>query len=154
MTTVRIPLCLLLLFFFSHSFSQRVVNTTGTTVANSAFVVEYSVGEVAITTLNSDDKNVTQGLLQPILKVVNPSCAIINSDLLSFENPTKNKVRLVGNYDWITDYQVYAVDGKLVEQAKFYNNYIDISRLPAALYFIRLFPGCDGNYRVIKVIKQ
>ena len=138
----------------SIGFSQTVVNTTGSTVSNPDFIFEYAVGEISITTQANADNAVTQGLLQPILKTLNPDCAIINNELLSFENPTRDKVRIVGRYDWITDYHIYAADGKLVRIAKFQNNYIDIHNLPAAIYFIRLLPGCDGHYRTLKILKQ
>lgn len=134
--------------------SQTVVNAGGSTIANASTVLEYSIGEIAITTLTGTNNQATQGLLQPKLKVIDPSCEIINSELLSFENPTRDKVRLVGRYDWISDYQIYAADGKLIAYSRFANNYIELSRLPAAVYFIRLFPGCNGNYKVIKVVKQ
>jgi hypothetical protein len=74
--------------------------------------------------------------------------------VLSFENPTRNLVRLVGRYDWITNYKVYAADGKLVKEGRFYNNVIDLTKFPAAVYFIQLFPGCNNNLKVLKVVKQ
>lgn len=144
-------LCLLLC---QNGFSQSVINTTGTTISNHAFTFEYSIGEIAITTHLSQENILTQGLLQPTVKVNNPDCDIVNAALLSFENPTRNKVRIVGRYDWITDYQIYAADGKLVRVAKFQNNYIDIAELPAAVYFIKLYPGCNTGNRVLKVLKQ
>jgi hypothetical protein len=142
------------LFLSFSSPAQNLIGVSGNTIGNSSFVVEYAVGEVAITTLVDIKNNVTQGLLQPNLKISNPSCEIINHELLSFENPTRDKIRLVGRYDWITDYQIFSTDGKLIRQAKFSNNYIDVSYLPSALYFIKLFPGCNENYRVLKVVKQ
>lgn len=151
------PLFYTILIAFLSSFqcySQTVVNTTGQTITNDNFAFEYSIGEVSIVTLGNTENALTQGLLQPNLKVLNPSCDVINSGLLSFENPTSDKVRIVGRYDWITDYRIYAVDGKLVRVAKFYNNYINIASLPPAVYFIQLYPGCNGNYRTFKIVKQ
>lgn len=142
------------LFLSLSSSAQSLIGVSGSTIENSSLVVEYAVGEVAITTLADAKYNLTQGLLQPNLKISNPSCEIINYELLSFENPTRDKIRLVGRFDWITDYQIFATDGKLIRQAKFSNNYIDVSNLPSALYFIRLFPGCNENYRVLKIVKQ
>ncbi|HZH64443.1 MAG TPA: T9SS type A sorting domain-containing protein [Flavisolibacter sp.] len=152
---LRIPtLCAIFLLCSFICNSQTVVNAAGNTISSANFVFEYSIGEISITTHSSTENTLTQGLLQPNLKVSNPGCTIINSELLSFENPTRDKVRIVGRYDWITDYQIYAADGKLVRIAKFQNNHIDISTLPAAVYFIRLLPGCNGNYRTLKLLKQ
>jgi hypothetical protein len=151
-------LTLLLLFSlaFAHaSVSQQVTNTTGATIRNANYTVEYSVGEVAITTLTAANNDVTQGVLQPNLKVQSPGCDMINGALRIFESPSKDKLRLVGIHDWIDSYQVFASDGRLILYKKYYNNHLDISGLPAAgIYFIRLLPGCNGQYKVLKFMKR
>lgn len=137
------------------SYSQQVANSSGATLQNTTHLIEYSVGEVSITTLSVPGKDATQGLLQPAIKVQNPGCDIINQDISFFENATKNKLRIVGIHDWIKSYQVYASDGRLVRDQAFYNNFIDVSGLPAAgIYFIRLLPGCNGQYKVLKFMKR
>ena len=134
--------------------SQTVVNSTGNTLKDNSYYFEYSVGEISITTLSGNTNNVTQGLLQPNIKKVPPPCDFLDEKVLTFENPTRNIVRLVGQYDWITNYKVYAFDGKLVKEGRFYNNVIDLAKFPAALYFIKLYPGCNEDYQVLKVVKQ
>ena len=133
---------------------QTVVNTTGNTIKDNSYYFEYSIGEISITTLSGTTNNVTQGLLQPNIKKVPPPCDFLTEKVISFENPTRNLVRLVGRYDWITNYKVYAADGKLVKEGRFYNNVIDLTKFPAAVYFIKLYPGCNDDYKVLKVIKQ
>ncbi len=146
------------LAFACTCFSQTVVNTTGNTISTADYTFEYSIGEVSITTLqetvNPTNFFITQGLLQPQVKFVNPACEIINDTVQFFPNPTRNILSVVSRYDWITSYVIYAADGKLVRFAPFINNQIDISALANAVYFIKLFPGCDNKYRVLKVIKQ
>ena len=139
---------------FLTSDSQTVINCAGNTLKDNAYYFEYSVGEISITTLNGSTNNVTQGLLQPNIKKVPPPCDFLDEKTISFENPTRNIVRLVGRYDWITDYKVFAADGKLVKEGRFYNNVIDLTKFPAAVYFIQLFPGCNNNFKVLKVVKQ
>ncbi len=134
--------------------SQSLVNSTGNTISNNSFHFEYSIGEINITTFTSSSNNISQGLLQPNIKNIPPVCDVLNDGVISFENPTKNIIRIVGRYDWITHYSVYAADGKLLKQGNFYNNHIDLTRFPAAIYFIRLYPGCEGKYKVFKVLKQ
>jgi len=150
----RISFIVIILASFVSAKSQTVVNSTGSTIKDNAYYFEYSVGEISITTLPGSTNNVTQGLLQPNIKKVPPPCDFLDERLVSFENPTRNIVRLVGRYDWITDYKVYAADGKLVKEGKFYNNVIDLTKFPAAIYFIKLFPGCNNNFKVLKVLKQ
>ena len=134
--------------------AQSVINSTGASLNDASYQFEYSIGEISITTLSVTSNFVTQGLLQPQVKYLNPQCEIINAPLQTFPNPTRDKFRMVGQFDWITGYHIYAADGKLVRVTPFYNNYIDLSNLPAATYFIKLYPACDNKFRVLKVVKQ
>lgn len=138
--------------------AQAVVNSTGTTLTSGNYIFEYSVGEIAITTLPTGSAALnyaaTQGVLQPIFKAVVRVCDVIDQPLLTYPNPATNRFRFVGPFEWITDYAVYAADGKLVRRAQLVNGSIDISTLPDAAYFIKLFPGCGDNYKILKVIKQ
>jgi len=147
-------LCVLFILGSVTAYNQTLVNSTGNTLKDNSYYFEYSIGEISITTIAGSTNNVTQGLLQPNIKKVPPPCDFLDEKLISFENPTRNIVRLVGRYDWITNYKVFAADGKLVKEGRFYNNVIDLTKFPAAVYFIQLFPGCNDNYKVLKVLKQ
>jgi len=152
----RIRICFTLILFssFTTAIGQTVVNVTGNTLKDNSYYFEYSVGEICITTLTGNANNVTQGLLQPNIKKVPPPCDSLDEKVISFENPTRNIVRLVGKYDWITNYKLYAANGNLVKEGRFYNNVIDLTNFPAAIYFIKLYPGCNDDYKVLKVVKQ
>src|SRR6187401_2718876 len=154
MPNLRCVYCTVLILIALTSFmttnGQSVVNSTGNTLKDNSYYFEYSVGEISITTLTGSANNVTQGLLQPNIKKAPPPCDFLDEKVVTFENPTRNIVRLVGQYDWITNYKVYAFDGKLVKEGRFYNNVIDLAKFPAALYFIKLYPGCNEDYQVLK----
>lgn len=144
------------LFFILNAPAQKLVNTTGTTVRNDNFIIEYSVGEIAIATLTETGNSnyVTQGLLQPNVRLINPGCNVVNDTINCFPNPVEKILSVVGRLNWITGYRIYAADGKLVRIANFVSNQINMSDLPGGAYFIKLYPGCDDKYRVLKVIKQ
>jgi hypothetical protein len=139
-----------------NAISQQLVNTTGNTIGNNTITIEYSVGEISITTLTATGSTqyITQGLLQPTVKMINPPCETINDTINCFPNPTQHLLSVVGRSDWITGYHIYAADGKLVRVAPFISNQIDLYNLPGGAYFIKLFPGCNTKYRILKVIKQ
>jgi hypothetical protein len=146
------------LVFAKPVHSQTLVSTTSNTIRSASYQFEYAVGEIAIITLSDvsivKTHYITQGLLQPVEKYLGPDCKIINDTLQYFPNPTTSLVSVVARYDWITGYHIYAADGKLVRATSFFNNYIDLTNLPAAVYFIKLFPGCNNKYRILKVVKQ
>ncbi|HLG41460.1 MAG TPA: T9SS type A sorting domain-containing protein [Chitinophagaceae bacterium] len=143
-------------FFFCDASAQKLVNTTGTTVNDNNYIIEYSVGEIATTTLTQAGNTnfITQGLLQPNIKIINPDCNIVNDTINCFPNPVEKMLSVVGRLDWITSYRIYAADGKLVRVAPFINNQINMYNLPGGAYFIKLYPGCNDKFRVLKVIKQ
>ena len=149
-----IALFFLCKIFIPQSSAQSVVNTTGASLKDGSYQFDYSIGEISITTLTGSSNFITQGVLQPQVKFLNPQCEIINGPMQTFPNPTRDKFRMVGQYDWITGYHIYAADGKLVRIASFFNNYINLSNLPAATYFIKLYPSCDNKFKVLKVVKQ
>jgi hypothetical protein len=138
----------------TQSSAQSVVNSTGASLNDGSYQFDYSIGEISITTLASSSNYITQGVLQPQVKFLNPQCEIINGPMQTFPNPTRDKFRMVGQFDWITGYHIYAADGKLIRIASFFNNYINLSNLPAATYFIKLYPACDNKFKVLKVVKQ
>jgi hypothetical protein len=133
---------------------QTVVNTTGSTIITNEYIFEYSVGEISITTLSGPSVYQTQGLLQPSVKIIDPACQIINDTLNYFPNPTQSMLSVVTRFDWITGYQIYTTDGKLVRNAPFVNNQVDMTNLPAGIYFIKILPGCNNKFRILKAIKQ
>jgi hypothetical protein len=151
---LTIAVALLLLSWTLHS--QSLINSTGSTITTPDYIVEFSVGEIGITTLSdaTGANFITQGLLQPILKITDPDCPIINDSLIFFPNPTRNFLSVVPKYNWITSYRIYAIDGKLVRVASFISNQINLIDLAPGVYFIQFLPGCNNKYRTIKVIKQ
>ena len=144
----------LLIFVTFHSYSQKLVNASGNTISNNNFIVEYSIGEIGITTLSASANIITQGLLQPSLKIPNPGCGYINDTIQYFPNPTRDKIRIVGRYNWIHSFIIYATDGKLVGNRSYFNNHIDVSHLAAGIYLVVLYPGCEGKFKTLKILKQ
>jgi hypothetical protein len=149
------PLLLLGSIIFSGaSYGQTLLNTTGNTLANGALTLEYSVGEIAINTLSGTTNDLTQGLLQPGLKVEAASGCPSLADINFYPNPTRNKARVVGNGGWITGYMIYAADGKLVAVSPYLHQNIDLTPYAAGVYFIKLLPECNGRYKTLKLLKQ
>ncbi len=144
----------LAIFSFQFSFCQRIVNSTGSTIHDNSIYIEYSIGEFAITTLTANGSYTTQGLLQPIAKLDNPDCMVINDTISYFPNPTEDILRIVSRQNWISAYRIYASDGRLVRAAPFFNNQINLHSLPGGVYFIKLYPGCNDKFRTLKVVKQ
>ena len=65
---LRLTLLLIVLLNYNRVFSQTLINSTGNTIQNNTISVEYSIGEIGITTLSENQNYITQGLLQPIFQ--------------------------------------------------------------------------------------
>jgi gliding motility-associated-like protein len=67
----RLYYLFVLLFILTNansSFSQNVINSSGYTINNNLVSIEYSIGEISITTLTGNQNYITQGILQPVLQ--------------------------------------------------------------------------------------
>jgi Secretion system C-terminal sorting domain len=153
LTLRTIFLLALCVTFSATTRAQYLTGCSGSTINQNGYNIEYAVGEIAVTTIASPVNTVTQGLLQPNVKALNPECNIINASFQYFPNPTRGRLYLVGRHNWIDSYQVFAADGKLVRSEQFFNNEIKLDNLAAGLYMVRLLPGCDGNYKTLKIVK-
>lgn len=134
--------------------AQKLVNTTGSVLTTDVLIVEYSVGEICISTIENSANAFTQGLLQPYFKIVTPVCTGVKDRLVPYPNPSADRVNLWGAYDWITGYQLYAADGKLLQVVTNFSDHIKLAGLPNGVYFARLLPGCNGVYKVLKLTRQ
>jgi len=65
---MKIFIILLISFVCGITHAQTVggqlVSTTGNSISNSTFMLDYSIGEIAVTTISSPSNYLTQGLLQ------------------------------------------------------------------------------------------
>lgn len=119
MTCSKNPILLLLgCLGISYScMSQSLVNSTGNTLQTTSFSVEYSIGEIAITTLSSTQNFATQGLLQPII-VHFKDCNLFQFVPNAFTPNNDNKNDLFGVKNWpeATDFElsVFNRAGQLV----------------------------------------
>lgn len=159
MTLLRYFCSLVVIIFvlnLQNSIAQSLVGSSGSTINGNGYNIEYTVGVISATTISSAGNThyITSGVLQPNPKVANHSGEIIDDTFQFFPNPTSDKIRIVGRYDWIRHFMIFSPEGKLLAQSSFENNFIDLTRFAAGLYIIRLFPGSNGTYKTLKIVKK
>jgi len=119
MTRLKHPILLLLscLLLCYSGMSQSLVNSTGNTLQNASVNIEYSIGEIGITTLSSTQNFATQGLLQPII-IHFKDCNLFQFVPNAFtpNNDNRNDFFGVKNWPEATDFElsVYNRAGQLV----------------------------------------
>lgn len=72
-------------------------NNAGTTFINGNTMLEFTLGEVASTTLNSPNNMLTQGILQPY-KICVPLLVLNSNSFLSGSYEAQTEIRLEGNF--------------------------------------------------------
>jgi len=141
--------------------SPSVLNSTGGVINQSggAFV-EYSIGEMAVVSLNLGGNEVgfTQGFLQPTLW----SDFIINSTHESFDekytfkcfpNPVSAFLTVETSYQEFNTVQFTNVEGQLLHEVRFDYSPIDCTTLLEGTYFVRIFSSTNPESKTFKLFK-
>ena len=138
-------------FAFAQLDTPSVPNSLGfeLPMANSSFTI--SIGEPAITTLNSSASIITQGYLQPIDRT---PCQDVN--FVYYPNPAEEyiNIELIGCDDTIQSVQIIDIWGRVITTV--FNpkdNQIILGELSQGMYVFRviLSGGSIGSFSAIKV---
>src|SRR5574344_601108 len=136
--------------------AQESVNATGTNASGSGGSVSYSVGQVVYTTNTGASGSVAQGVQQPY--EISVATGIeeakgINLSVTAYTNPTTDYLKLSLAEFEISNlsYQLYDMNGKLLQNAKITGNQTSIamSNLVPATYFVKVLQ----ESKVVKTFK-
>ncbi len=142
------------LIFPSLLKAQQVTNSSGNFIANNQYSLEYSLGEIYTLTLNSSNKYVTSGVLQPFKTGLNTLTSIIssqNSEILIYPNPTTDILNIIGLYQ-DTKIQITSITG-LSTESEFENNMINLSSFKQGIYLLQLSNTQNQVIKTFKIIK-
>ncbi len=143
----------------STIYAQQVISAAGSHVENDHGSLSWTLGEVAIETISSQDLILTQGFHQTKLTVtgINIVPGYV-PDISAFPNPTNGLLNvklgdllLQGNWQYI----LYDKNGKKLLEDKITSDLSDVSlgSLPTATYFLKVFGG-DKESKVFKIVKH
>ena len=104
------------IFIFGQVTTPTVITNSGGTFSNSSIVMDFSIGELAVQTLQNNEI-LTQGFHQGDLKV---TTAIFNLGIKTkiYPNPTTNFIIVELEKNVNADIKVYDVNGKIVIEDK------------------------------------
>lgn len=108
-----------------------VVNPAGTTISNEGYSHSFAIGEIAITTLSSPERYLTQGYLQPYLL---PDEGIFDY----YPNPVVQELFLV-NARRVDLVRFYDSAGREVYSAAYNGKPLNLSLLSGAVYLVNAF---------------
>ena len=152
-------LVLILFISYSNVYSQQLVSTSSAYIDKDGTKISWSIGEVVIGTIASNDIQLTQGVLQPLIIDIFPTGIeeMYRLDMIAYPNPVFDKVLFKGE-DPMGEYNIRLVDktGKvLLERRMNYNDLsVDMSKYNYGTYFIEVIESGSNKRRVFSIIKS
>ncbi len=152
-------LVFILFVSFSNVYSQQLVSTSSAYIDKDGTKISWSIGEVVIGTIASNDIQLTQGVLQPLIIDIFPTGIeeMYRLDMIAYPNPVFDKVLFKGE-DPMGEYNIRLVDktGKvLLERRMNYNDLsVDMSKYNYGTYFIEVIESGSNKRRVFSIIKS
>lgn len=157
---------------FGQVTQQQVINATGGTFQKDHFIVDWSVGELAVVnTMQSANMqvNLTNGFMQTITDMAN--IAIVNTELKHEDvkilpNPTRGilEVDLITNQTGSVSMQLFDMLGQPVAKKEFYMygfgqlQKFDMTSFTAGAYILKinlqLYQGSQlksGSFKIVKI---
>ena len=137
--------------------AQESPTASGGEATGTGGTVSYSVGQVVYTSATGTNGSVAQGVQQPfeISTTVGINETSINLELSVYPNPTTNYLTLKTEDNSELSYQLYDIQGKVIESKKVASNTTNISLdgHPTATYFLKVVKD-NQIVKTFKVIKN
>lgn len=146
----------------AQSLEPELISPAGGTIQLDEIRMDWTLGDLAVETLTTPGGLLTEGFLQPQLKVERvTSVAVVSGYQVTLSpNPTLRSIFLEAESEQQEDLRIELVDpsgrplGNWRWAAPFDRYEVDMSALPTATYFVRLFQA-DGRlvdtWKVIKI---
>lgn len=142
------------LFLVTIVSAQEVVSTQGDSYSNSSGIVDFTIGEVVINTLNDGSNDLTQGFHQTNWTITSVE-DISNYNVSIFPNPTDDVINVKTSVFEGVYYVFYDINGKLLKEGNLTSGQtpIDVSQFAAGSYILTLNNKSE-NLKKFKLIKQ
>lgn len=153
--------CLLTsLWSYGQNITPEVIGSSGGRAIGTNLVIDWTLGEVATTTLNGSNNTITQGFHQPYL--------LLNSlkelqkpliEIIVFPNPTSKQIN-VKSKEILADgfYLVLSsIDGRLLKEVQIQSQenqwLFDLEKFATGNYLLTLFSPSKESQQVYKIQK-
>lgn len=155
---MKLSALFLLGFGMTVLIAQEAIPASGSNASGNGGTMSYTVGQVIYTTNTDTNGSIAQGVQQPYEISVVAGIADangINLILSAYPNPVTEYIKLKADKTENLTYQLYDINGKLLENKKIESNETNIvmSNFVNAIYFLKI---SDNNKEVksFKIIKN
>ena len=142
---------LLMDYTMCQQISPKVNGVGGLAFSSNGLYIDMSIGEFAVSTIQSSENIITQGFLQPIS--IEQPCS--NPEITYYPNPVVDQMNIEAVDCDVTIEMVEVVDlfGKLALLSYPVNNIVDMSPVGVGVYILKLFNGEEQLIGSIKIVK-
>ncbi|MEW7280958.1 T9SS type A sorting domain-containing protein [Aquimarina sp. 2201CG1-2-11] len=117
----------------AQGIERQVIASSGMTLMNDQVTLDFTIGEIAITTINNESSVLTQGFHQPSYMVITTEPDTPTTFSL-YPNPTSGWVIIEG--EGVKEINLYSITGQWVFTSN--QNSFDISHLSSGVYMAQI----------------
>jgi hypothetical protein len=146
---------------YGQRIDPQVVSSVGNTFKGNTMTIDWTLGEVAITTIQGSKAIITQGFHQPKYLVTRvDALSNLTDEIQVYPNPTSNRLHVSMAFDKIKSVQVWLTDinGKKLWAGKYSGQQIteniSLEELPAGNYLLNCLTGDNTTKQTFKIIKN
>lgn len=144
-----------LLISASQIFAQEVLSSGGDHFTTTDYAVSFTLGELAIETVSSTDRILTQGFHQTNLTITSVS-EVTSAEVLVYPNPASNVINITGLEQFnVLRYRLVDVTGRTVldYQGSMLST-LDVSPFPVGFYVLSVTSPHDLNLNYSATIQK
>jgi hypothetical protein len=143
-------------FMFAQSLTPEVIATAGTNYSNASSQIEFTIGEVATSTLTAGGNTLTQGFHQPELRFASLEDYANDYVFTLYPNPTQEFVTVESTKEDDMQVHVYDANGKSILVSSVFQQKItlDLQTLAAGSYVLMVTKKSGTPLHSYTVIKK
>jgi len=149
---------------YAQSLSPTVLASSGDYAEAGNMKISWTLGELAVETLDAGSIILTQGFQQP-LEIAGPDAMDENQmvwEIKSYHNPVNDKLTLAVKFEMEVDltYEIFDLTGKKVwisQQRNMpakYDFTIDMTLFQKGMYLLKVYSDDQRVHTIIKILKQ
>jgi len=149
-------LVLLLSITSVFAFGQEVISSSGNTLSNGGYSIDFTIGEPIIATLHKDSKTLTQGYHQPSLAIIEVKQIDENFNADVFPNPATSFINIEMDAFEGVSFKLQDLNGKILDQQNINQSItpINVKNLERGIYLLKLVDEKDNKLKSYKFLKH
>jgi hypothetical protein len=145
---------LVLLIISNYSKSQSLITPIGESIDGLNINFSYSVGEIAVNSINCIETKFTQGFQQPFeSRITAIEKYDLESDDLIYPNPVLNSLNINYKSEAVKKVKIFDNQGKQVLEGENIQKQLNLDFLPSSLYLLVLYDKKNNILGIHKIIK-